>query len=512
MGSNSTLQFPTILEKRVDLTQRFSFRRSLRRGSTTQARNKKVPKDVVVLNNRWRSQEHARGRFAQAVARVDEPAVIPANEEQPSSIPSRRRTVRPSVTAVPCDDDSCDSVLHPLTLYPETSPLPFPSPTGAFRSRLSGPPGSIPSANWSITANQSVAPTLALKHASRKNTKRASLSPKTPRTVSVSPDPSTAPIRLARAVPLTSTPPHVSQSPLHPLSLGFLFKLVVVPLLVWCCLSFSSSPFTFLPNSFVLSALSHAFVTPFCTLVSWFWQYVFLLPALVSWFCGALFCLFICPALEYAAEHQPLALTILLQVRSLIAACSPSHLEDQSRWSPLIRPPTTFDRIAYAVGYWWWRSAFWCWFGCFVQEGRRLHHPYQHHPWWTHHQTHQTHQRQSPHVVRAKKQKKRQWHRRRNTPTSPRRSVGSPGSGPTISPSPRPRNRRRVMTPSQLGICVLAAMSKSNTLTAALVHPTKLSNAMPKESTYNILWDSGASVSMSNCEKKKRPEYISKVL
>ena len=44
----------------------YSFRRSLRRGSTTQARNKRVPKDVIVLNNRWRSQEHARGRFAQA--------------------------------------------------------------------------------------------------------------------------------------------------------------------------------------------------------------------------------------------------------------------------------------------------------------------------------------------------------------------------------------------------------------------------------------------------------------
>ena len=43
----------------------FSFRRSLRRGSTTQARNQKVPKDVITINNRWRSQDRAGNRFAQ---------------------------------------------------------------------------------------------------------------------------------------------------------------------------------------------------------------------------------------------------------------------------------------------------------------------------------------------------------------------------------------------------------------------------------------------------------------
>ena len=57
---------PSLVGNDWEAIQRFSFRRSLRRGSTTQARNKRVPKDVVVLNNRWRSQEQARGRFAQA--------------------------------------------------------------------------------------------------------------------------------------------------------------------------------------------------------------------------------------------------------------------------------------------------------------------------------------------------------------------------------------------------------------------------------------------------------------
>ena len=55
-----------LLGNDLDSLGTYSFRRSLRRGSTTQARNKRVPKDVIVLNNRWRSQEQARGRFAQA--------------------------------------------------------------------------------------------------------------------------------------------------------------------------------------------------------------------------------------------------------------------------------------------------------------------------------------------------------------------------------------------------------------------------------------------------------------
>ncbi len=33
---------------------------SLRRGATAQARNVGVPKDTVVLNNRWRSEESSR--------------------------------------------------------------------------------------------------------------------------------------------------------------------------------------------------------------------------------------------------------------------------------------------------------------------------------------------------------------------------------------------------------------------------------------------------------------------
>ena len=59
-------QRPDLLGTELESLATYSFRRSLRRGSTTQARNQKVPKDVIVINNRWRSQDQARGRFAQA--------------------------------------------------------------------------------------------------------------------------------------------------------------------------------------------------------------------------------------------------------------------------------------------------------------------------------------------------------------------------------------------------------------------------------------------------------------
>jgi hypothetical protein len=50
----------------VDIVAVYSLRRSLRRGSTAQARNTGIPKDIIVLNNRWRSEERSRNRVAQA--------------------------------------------------------------------------------------------------------------------------------------------------------------------------------------------------------------------------------------------------------------------------------------------------------------------------------------------------------------------------------------------------------------------------------------------------------------
>ncbi|KAL7565120.1 hypothetical protein ACA910_005126 [Epithemia clementina (nom. ined.)] len=51
---------PDLIPPSVDVINQYSTRRSLRRGSTTQARNKKVPREVIELNNRWRTEDNAR--------------------------------------------------------------------------------------------------------------------------------------------------------------------------------------------------------------------------------------------------------------------------------------------------------------------------------------------------------------------------------------------------------------------------------------------------------------------
>jgi hypothetical protein len=53
---------PEILSSDSNVDQEFSFRRSLRRGSTTHARNRSIPKDVIEANNRWRKHEHSKNK------------------------------------------------------------------------------------------------------------------------------------------------------------------------------------------------------------------------------------------------------------------------------------------------------------------------------------------------------------------------------------------------------------------------------------------------------------------
>lgn len=55
---------PDLISEKVDVEREFSVRRSLRRGSTTHARNRGVPDGVVEINNRWRKQQNARNREA----------------------------------------------------------------------------------------------------------------------------------------------------------------------------------------------------------------------------------------------------------------------------------------------------------------------------------------------------------------------------------------------------------------------------------------------------------------
>ena len=51
-----------LFEPGVNVMEVYSLRRSLRRGSTSEAVNKQVPQFIINLNNRWRQFEAARGR------------------------------------------------------------------------------------------------------------------------------------------------------------------------------------------------------------------------------------------------------------------------------------------------------------------------------------------------------------------------------------------------------------------------------------------------------------------
>ena len=78
----ATLQVvsPELLSPQVEVDHTYSFRRSIRRGSTTHARNRNVPVDVIETNNRWKRLDRAGFRepslsmvetYTDAVASLD---------------------------------------------------------------------------------------------------------------------------------------------------------------------------------------------------------------------------------------------------------------------------------------------------------------------------------------------------------------------------------------------------------------------------------------------------------
>ncbi|KAL7556346.1 hypothetical protein ACA910_006150 [Epithemia clementina (nom. ined.)] len=56
-------QEPDLLPENIDVVNAYSIRQLLRRGSTLQARNVEVSREVINLNNRWRSEKAAGNRF-----------------------------------------------------------------------------------------------------------------------------------------------------------------------------------------------------------------------------------------------------------------------------------------------------------------------------------------------------------------------------------------------------------------------------------------------------------------
>jgi hypothetical protein len=54
--------WPEVLGPSVDIEVSYSFGRSIRRGSTAQAQNVRLPREVIEANQRWRKVERAKGK------------------------------------------------------------------------------------------------------------------------------------------------------------------------------------------------------------------------------------------------------------------------------------------------------------------------------------------------------------------------------------------------------------------------------------------------------------------
>jgi hypothetical protein len=74
------IRYPNVINPSVNVEDDYSVKRSLRRGVTTEAQNKKVPRDVIDANNRWRRQMRSLGimpsmsmieRYSDAKASVE---------------------------------------------------------------------------------------------------------------------------------------------------------------------------------------------------------------------------------------------------------------------------------------------------------------------------------------------------------------------------------------------------------------------------------------------------------
>ena len=55
------VRYPGILPASVKVEDEYSARRSLRRGSTSEAQNVQVPKEVIEANNRWKKHMRSQG-------------------------------------------------------------------------------------------------------------------------------------------------------------------------------------------------------------------------------------------------------------------------------------------------------------------------------------------------------------------------------------------------------------------------------------------------------------------
>jgi hypothetical protein len=54
-------RWPRVLPPSIKISNEFSVRHSLHRGSTTEASNRGIPKEVIEANQRWGKQQRSRG-------------------------------------------------------------------------------------------------------------------------------------------------------------------------------------------------------------------------------------------------------------------------------------------------------------------------------------------------------------------------------------------------------------------------------------------------------------------
>ena len=59
--SNVQASRPDLIPRDMVITEAYNIYRSFRRGATTRAREAKVPKDVIEINNRWNKVERKSG-------------------------------------------------------------------------------------------------------------------------------------------------------------------------------------------------------------------------------------------------------------------------------------------------------------------------------------------------------------------------------------------------------------------------------------------------------------------
>jgi hypothetical protein len=72
--------FPEIISLEVNVEEEYRVSRSLKRGATSQARNKEIPTDIIETSNHWRKMERARGatpHMALLERYADARAVLP---------------------------------------------------------------------------------------------------------------------------------------------------------------------------------------------------------------------------------------------------------------------------------------------------------------------------------------------------------------------------------------------------------------------------------------------------